>query len=67
MQDTKNLKRKQKECKKIIRGLEISQDESEEGKNYLDWCRNTLKWTIERINSRNKNRLKNEKQFRKAN
>ncbi len=67
MQDTENLKRKQKELRATIKTLEILQDGSEEGIYRLSWHKEELRWVTERINTRKKNRLKNEKQFKKAN
>ncbi len=67
MQDTKNLKRKVKEYKKEIKRLEILERKTDNGFNNLDWYRDELKWVEERIKERDKNRLKNKKQFKKAN
>lgn len=73
MQDTKNLKRKLKEYKeKILYIKPLVNDKC--GCNSCTLLRADLFWfnaqaldIISRINSKSKNKLKNKKQFKKAN
>ena len=67
MQDTKNLKRKLKEYKKIL------DNPSSQGRGMMkflfdvEWLRDQIRDIEERIESRRRNKKNNEKQFKKAN
>jgi len=62
MQDTKNLKRKIKEYKKMI-----AESLLRGNKNNAEYWSLQLRWVKEKIAQREKNKRKNEKQYRKAN
>jgi hypothetical protein len=62
MQDTKNLKRKIKEYTKHCRAARACGDFGR-----ADYWARSINELFKRIETRNKNRLKNEKKHRKAN
>jgi hypothetical protein len=62
MQDTKNLKRKLIEYRKILLIQVLQKD-----KHRIEYWESEIKWIEDRINSRKTNRKKNLKQFKKAN
>ena len=63
MQDTKNLNRKVGECSRKIRDLQNRRAPLTE----INYWRRELTMVNERIASRYENRMKNAKQYRKAN